>query len=179
MTAAAQAIRSSAANAALNEGPHYPSYSHSGSALVPRVPQHELQRRVDAGIVVTDRSVGKVIGLDCQVPGISLLAEHLHAHFGPAGEVDLRGIARRQVVGTEEHASHGRNIGCDFARAGEVPLSDERINSPSVLAAVDPVFVERNDVPRHLEGAAEEPTAVLVGQHATEAEADQQRLPAG
>src|ERR1039457_2483883 len=89
-------------------------YSNLSTALMPRVPQHELQRRVDAGIVVTDRSVGKVISLDCQVPGVSLLAEHLHAHFGPAGEVDLRGIARRQVVGTEEHASHGREIGYNF-----------------------------------------------------------------
>src|SRR5664279_2291620 len=179
MTAAAQAIRSSAANAALNEGPHYPSYSHSGSALMPRVPQHELQRSVDAGIMVTDRGVGEMIGLDCQVPGVSLLAKYLHANFGPASEVNLRGIARRKIVGTEQHASHGRDIGCDFARAGEVPLGDKRINSPSVLAPMDEVLVERNDVRRHLEGAAEKPTAVLVGQHATEAEADQQRLPAG
>src|ERR1035441_882914 len=135
MTAAAQAIRSSAANAALNEGPHFPSYSHSGSALMPRVPQHELQRSVDAGIMVTDRGVGKVIRLDCQVPGVSLLAKYLHANFGPASEVNLRGVARRQVVGTEEYASHGRNVGCDFARAGEVPLGAERIDSPRGLAA--------------------------------------------
>ena len=108
---------------------------------MPGVAQHELHVGVQPGIVVPDRRIRQVIGLHHNVPGILSLAEDLCANLRPAGEVDLRGVAGRQVVVAEQRAAHRRKVRHNLAAAGEIPLEDDGIDASGILSAVDPIIL--------------------------------------
>lgn len=155
-----------------------PQWWKSGP-LMPRVAQHELQVGVQPGIVITDRCIRQVIGLHHYVPGVLPLAKDLRPNFRSTGEVDLRGITRRQVAVAEERAAHRREVRSNFAAAGEVPLEDDRVDAPGVLCAFDPVLVEGDEVDGHFVGPAQNPRTMFAGQDTAQAKAEHKILSAG
>src|SRR5271165_5899415 len=58
----------------------------------------------------------------------------------------------------------------------EVPLGDKGINPASILRAMNPELIQRDDVHRHLEAAAQGVLADLVGQHPPKAPSEDQAL---
>src|SRR5271165_3218309 len=105
--------------------------------------------------------------------------EPLQAQLPSAGEIDLRCVARRKVLAAEQYAADRRDVRRDRMSAGKVPLGDEGIDPARILRAVNPELVQRDDVHRHLEAAAQSVLANLVRQHSSNARADEEALRAG
>src|SRR5271165_6660325 len=148
--------------------------------LMPRISHHELHRAVDARILVPQRSVRQVIDLGREIDGITSTMEPLQAQLGAAGEVDLRRVAGRQVLRAEHHPANGSNIGRHRLSCGEIPLEDDGIDRPRILpVTVNPELVQRDDIQRHLEAAAQGVVAQFMAQHPPNAPSDEKSLRAG
>src|SRR5580698_5012118 len=119
--------------------------------------------------MVADRRIRQVVRLESDVPGVSSLAKDLRADFRTTGEVDLRGVSRRQIVVAEQRAANGREVWSDLATMGEVPFEDDRVDAAGILPAPNPVLVQGNDVDVHLVGAAQDALSVFIGEDPSQA----------
>src|SRR5208283_1505543 len=146
---------------------------------MPRISQHELHGTVDPRVLGAQRGVRQVIDLRRKVDRVALTMEPLRAQLGPAGEVNLRGVARGKILGAEYDPTDGSDVRRHLRSTSEIPLGNEGVDGAGILRPVNPEFVQGDDIHRHLEAAAKGVLAKLVRQHPPDAPSDEEALRAG
>jgi hypothetical protein len=139
------------------------------SLLEPPVTDLELERSIDAWVLVTDRGVGYVQGAEIEGYGPIWSGEDVEANTRTGLEVDSSCVSRRKLVGRKKDATDSFEKRNDFAlsRTDEVPFPNDRGNPSGVrgFAIVQNLDGRCLNVP--LEGSPEHPRTARGRKHAT------------
>src|ERR1700693_176412 len=136
--------------------------------MKPTIADGKSEGPVVTRIMRTQAGAGQMAELDFQKQRLLRFYKNVRSERGSRGEINLRSIARRNIVSAENDATFGGEVRNDLLSARKIPFPNRGLDA----AAVHRAFRRKNNVDRRqvnspLEIAAKNSGEVVRGKHAS------------
>jgi len=140
--------------------------------MKPAIADGESKGPVVAGIMPTQAGAGQVAELNFQKQRLLRFHKNVRSERRTRREIDLRSIARRNIVSAENDATFRGEVRNNLLSARKIPFPNRGLDA----AAIHRAFRRKNNVDRHhinspLEIAAKNSGEMIGGKHASRAPA--------